>query len=177
MIHSNRLYAENELQAVEQLHILGCTDGLPVIVPLLDRVERMVLAGGLDPDLVVGELGPNMGAATTGKGTQVLVLNPEHANALASAGYNRQGIQQTLHERAGNTWAELSAVHGGPGEYPGAFIRSIPGPEYLLVLVAGGPGVYSSVMPSWGGGSHGNISVTKKIELHQKCEIPWVKNE
>jgi hypothetical protein len=352
----NRLCAEDEFQALEQLHALGCTDGLPVVVPLPHRVERMVLAGGVDPDVVMGEIGPNLGMATvekiavnavmagcepdvfpvvlacikalcdpvldmtevqstthnlgplvivngpvrhtcriasgtgalgpgyranatigravrlclinigggrpgisdmallghpgkftyclaedeesspfpplhtslgfsadestvtvvcveaphsvmtfidaddpagadrlltacaralssvaannahfahrTGTGTQVLVLNPEHAGALAAAGYDRRRIQQTLHERAGNKWADLCTVYPYKGVDPEAFVRSIPAHEYLLVVVAGGPGVYSSVMPSWGGGLHGNISATKRIELNQFCEIP-----
>ena len=60
----NLLTAANEEGAVEALHELGCTDGLPVVVPTPERVDRMVLATGLDPDLVVGEMGPGGGAAT-----------------------------------------------------------------------------------------------------------------
>ena len=52
------LSAGDEADAVEQLHELGCTDGLPVIVPTAVRVARMVLASGLDPELVLGEMGP-----------------------------------------------------------------------------------------------------------------------
>ena len=364
MSMSNHLSAVDEYKAVENLHAMGCTDGLPVIVPLPDRVERMILAGGFDSDIVFGELGPNMGVATVEKiainavmagcepdvfpvvlgalkaicdpvldmtevqstthnlgplliingpirnyckisggvgalgpgnranasigravrlcminigggrtgisdmallghpgkftyciaedeeaspltplhtslgysaedstvtaicveaphsllaftdasdsastdrlltacakalsnivannayisflkksdshnsGAQVLVLNPEHADAIAAAGYDRQQIQQTLYERAGNTWAELVKVYGGVADEPDSFFKSIPTPENLLILVAGGSGVYSAVMPSWGGGEHGNIPVTTKIEIGQSCEIPYSK--
>ena len=45
------LTAATEADALEALHELGCTDGLPVVVPTPDRVERMVLASALDPSL------------------------------------------------------------------------------------------------------------------------------
>ena len=56
--------AADEAEALEQLHEDQCTDGLPVIIPTPERVERMVVAGGLDEDLVVGVMGPQNGAAT-----------------------------------------------------------------------------------------------------------------
>ena len=40
------LDAASEHDALELLHDLGCTDGLPVVVPTADRVARMVLATG-----------------------------------------------------------------------------------------------------------------------------------
>ena len=63
----NMLQAADEAAALEQLHELGCTDGLPVVIPTQDRVDRMVLATGLDGDLVLGEMGPMMGVATVEK--------------------------------------------------------------------------------------------------------------
>jgi hypothetical protein len=56
--------ASDEDQALEDLHHLGCTDGLPVIVPTEKRVERMILAGGLAADLSLGTIGPLDGSAT-----------------------------------------------------------------------------------------------------------------
>lgn len=61
------LSALDETQAVEQLHDMGCTDGLPVIVPTAERVERMVLASGQDGAALLGEMGPAMGLATIEK--------------------------------------------------------------------------------------------------------------
>jgi len=61
------LSADDEAAALEALHELGCTDGLPVVVPTPERVERMAAAGGLDLDLVVAEMGPALGAATVAK--------------------------------------------------------------------------------------------------------------
>ena len=52
------LEARDEADAQEQLYQLGCTDGLPVIIPTEARVDRMVLASGLDGSLVLGAMGP-----------------------------------------------------------------------------------------------------------------------
>ncbi|MYE85821.1 MAG: hypothetical protein F4X31_06215 [Gammaproteobacteria bacterium] len=61
------LSAANEAAALERLHELKCTDGLPVVVPTEARVARMALASGLDRDLALGEMGPGKGIATVEK--------------------------------------------------------------------------------------------------------------
>lgn len=66
-IGSNVIEAPDEAEALEQLHQLGCTDGLPVIIPTPERVERFVLASGLDGSLELGAMGPAMGSATVEK--------------------------------------------------------------------------------------------------------------
>ena len=361
---SRRLAAASEEAALEQLHEAGCTDGLPVVVPTPARVERMVLASGLDGDRSLGRLGPNLGEATVEKaavaavmagclpdhfpvvvaavravcdprldmtevqstthnlgplavvngpavgacglavgfgalgpghranasigravrlaminigggrpgtsdmallghpgkftfclgedeesspwpplhtslgygadqsavtvactegphsvlcfpdddpevyadhllnvlaaslsglgannthfarGTQVVVLNPDHAVALADVGYDRAAVAQVLCERATRTWAELATVRSrgsginreqrDQGADAEAVVAAVSGPEALLILVAGGTGLYSAVMPSWGAGPHGNGHVTVEIDLDQACEVPGV---
>lgn len=42
----------------------------------------------------------------------------------------------------------------------------------ILVVVAGAPGLYSMVMPSWCAGPHGNIAVHAEVEFDQFCELP-----
>ena len=64
---SELLEASNEEAALEALHDLECTDGLPVVIPTAERVERLVIASGLDRDMILGELGPGMGIATVEK--------------------------------------------------------------------------------------------------------------
>ena len=51
---SNTLAARDEEAALEELHRLGCTDGLPVVIPTAERVNRMVLASGLEADMMLG---------------------------------------------------------------------------------------------------------------------------
>jgi hypothetical protein len=63
-VSNSMLSAADETEALERLHRDRCTDGLPVIIPTRERVERIMLAGGLDQDLVVGVMGPQNGAAT-----------------------------------------------------------------------------------------------------------------
>ena len=349
------LEAAVEYAAVEQLHELGCTDGLPVIVPTAVRVERMVLATGLDGDLVLGQMGPMLGAATVekvaiaavmagctpdhipvvvasvqavcdpafdltemqgtthciapllivngparhacgpiaarfgalgpghranasigralrlcmmnlggarpgtsdmallghpgkftyclaedeeaspftplhvglgfapedstvtvagvegphsvicvtdaddpdspqrllralatslanvgsnnahvGTGVAVVVVNPDHATALARAGYDRTKVSEALCELAVNRRGDLRRVNpsmarrGSDDDLVAAFAR----PEDILVVQAGGGGLYSMVMPSWCAGPHANRSVTRRIDLNPACEIP-----
>jgi hypothetical protein len=349
------LQAADEAAAVELLHELGCTDGLPVIVPTPDRVERMVLATGLDGDLVLAELGPAMGVATVEKvavaavmagclpdhaplvvaavraiadprfdltemqatthctapllivngpvraalgvasgfgalgpghrtnavvgralrlaminigggrtgesdmallghpgkftyclgeaeeaspweplhvargyrseqsvvtvvgaeaphsvmtvtdgddpsspdrvldavasafsalstnnamlrgGAGVVVLNPEHAAVLAGAGaLSRADVADAITERAGNRRAVLARqvpAFAGTGD-PDDFVRCFRSPDDVVVLVAGGGGLYSMVMPTWCAGSHQNPAVSVEVDLDQACAIP-----
>jgi hypothetical protein len=349
------LEATDEYGAVELLHELGCTDGLPVIVPTAPRVERMVLASGLDSDLVLGEVGPNLGAATVEKvavaavragrlpdhmpvvvaavravcdpafdltevqstthclaplilvngparhacgpiasgfgalgpgfranatigralrlclinlggahpgtsdmallghpgkftyclaedeeaspftplhvgrgfdaddstvtvvgveaphsvicvtdaddadspnrvlrtlaaslanvgsnnahlrgGCAVVVLNPDHAGVLAGAGYDRRTLAEALCEQAGNRRGALRALnpamagHGTDED----FVRCFRSPDDIVIVHAGGSGLYSMVMPSWCAGPHQNRAVTQPIELNPACEVP-----
>ena len=58
------LHAADESAALEALHAAGMTDGLPVIIPTEDRVQALIDRVDLDPDLVLGTLGPREGAAS-----------------------------------------------------------------------------------------------------------------
>jgi hypothetical protein len=82
------LTAPDEHRAVEDLHQLGCTDGLPVIVPTVERVERMALASGLDPAIVIGEMGPLLGMCTVEKLAACAVMAgclPDHMPVVVAA--------------------------------------------------------------------------------------------
>ena len=352
------LESVDEAQALEQLHALGCTDGLPVVIPTVARVTRMVLASGLDADLLLGEMGPMMGSATVQKvavaavmagalpdympviiaavkaviapqfdltemqatthctapliivngparfdcgpvasgfgalgpghranasigralrlammniggarpgssdmallghpgkftyclaedeehspfppmhvglgyassdsvvtvigaeaphsvlfscdaddpqeaenflaqlalgianmatnnailtgGAAVVVLNPEHAEVFARAGLTREAVRQRL-------WTLTHLPIAQLRQYGGAFADRFAGregdyrafnqPEDILILVAGGSGLYSMVMPSWCAGAHHNSAVSMAIDNNQFCEIPSV---
>jgi hypothetical protein len=56
--------ASDEADALRDLHGIEATDGLPVVIPTEARVERMVLASGLDGDLSLGTIPPADGEAT-----------------------------------------------------------------------------------------------------------------
>lgn len=351
---SNLLSATDEHAALEQLHALGCTDGLPVVVPTVDRVQRMVLATGLDGDLALGEMGPAWGAATVhkiavsavmagclpdhapvviaaikaicqpefdlaemqgtthctaplmivngparagcggiasgfgalgpghranarigralrlaminigearpgesdmalhghpgkftyclaedeesspfpplhtawgyapedsavtivgaeaphsvlfsgdaddpesaerlvhalgsaiaspvannsflgGKAAVTVVLNPDHATVLSRAGYDRARLQTRLAEVAVTPRSKLAALNPRMLNSSEEIIPAVRNPEKILLLVAGGSGLYSMVMPSWGGGPHSNSAVHAPIDVDPYCEIP-----
>ncbi|MHA3795382.1 hypothetical protein [Sphingomonas sp. YL-JM2C] len=67
MFHSAMLEAPSADAAIEALHRAGHTDGLPVVLPTAERVEAMLLHGGLDGDLVIGTVDPAGGALTVEK--------------------------------------------------------------------------------------------------------------
>ena len=349
------LSATSEAQALEDLHALGCTDGLPVVVPTRERVQRMVLACGLDGDLVLGEMGPangivsvekiavaavmagclpdymplvvaavkavidprfdltemqatthctapliivngparltcgpvasgfgalgpghranasvgralrlamiNIGGGRPGEsdmallghpgkftfclaedeehsslpplhtsrgfaredsvvtvigaeaphsalyspvgdsavdvgalvrvlaaglanlatnnavlraGSATVVLNPDHAAVFTRANVNREGIQKALFEACTFSGRELNEVGGGfaVGGDDDVSYPCFRAAEDIIVLMAGGSGLYSMVMPSWCAGAHRNAAVSVLVELDQFCEVP-----
>ena len=85
---STLLNAVDESAALEMLHSARCTDGLPVVIPIPDRVARMVLASGLDGDIVLGEMGPQWGAATVEAVAVAAVMAgslPDHMPVVVAA--------------------------------------------------------------------------------------------
>ena len=119
----------------------------------------------------------NAGSNNTyfGGGAVIVLLNPIHAGILAEAGMTRAEVQQRLAELAVTPRATLSSYAPfnpiSPGE-PGDVIPAVRKPENIVVAVAGGPGIYSAVFNSWGGGRTGGVPVTKEIELEFACELP-----
>jgi hypothetical protein len=82
------LTAENETAALEKLHDMGCTDGLPVVIPMADKVSRMILASGFEADMVLGEMGPAGGVATIEKVAIAAVMAgclPDHMPVVVAA--------------------------------------------------------------------------------------------
>ncbi|MCH1491298.1 MAG: hypothetical protein L7T24_01990, partial [Luminiphilus sp.] len=61
---ADMITAADEAAALEDLHARGCTDGLPVVIPTHERVQRMVLAAGQAGDMLLGTMGPGHGLAT-----------------------------------------------------------------------------------------------------------------
>jgi len=105
--------------------------------------------------------------AALGGGAAAAVLNPEHAQALAAAGHDRKSITEGIRDRAKRR-SDESSILGDRG--PHCFQDAAD----LLLWVAGGPGLYSAVMPTWCGGAHQNRGITKPVVIGQACEIPGV---
>ncbi|MEM7001877.1 MAG: hypothetical protein AAF529_13900 [Pseudomonadota bacterium] len=108
-------------------------------------------------------------------GAATVVLNPEHADVLARNNLSRQAASQRLWELTHLSKADRTEF-GGPfsGRHKdddGATYAAFPSPEHILLLVAGGVGLYSMVMPSWCAGAHNNSAVSVAVETDQFCEI------
>jgi len=110
-----------------------------------------------------------------GTAAVVVLLNPDHAEVLAKAGYTRESIQRELSARAVTPRSVLSALNSKFLMGEGDPIPAIRNPANIHVLIGGGGGLYSMVMPSWCAGPHGNLAVHEAIELGQVCEVPWAR--
>ena len=107
-------------------------------------------------------------------GSVAVALNPDHAGVLGRAGMKRGDVQAELHRLATNRRGDLRSLNpafAGPGGDDDE-LSAVPSPDHVLVLVAGGGGLYSSVFPSWSAGAHANPILHQRIELDQACEIP-----
>ena len=87
----------------------------------------------------------------------LVVLGPEHAATIAADGFSRADVQRYLYEHAriplrrrqqGGMWG----IHDWPRWMTTADEHAplpiVPGPEEILVAVAGGPGKHSAVVPN-----------------------------
>ncbi len=114
---------------------------------------------------------PSNNAILTG-GAATVVLNPEHSGVLSNAGLSRQDIANELFERC---FLEPELVKrlmpAFAGDDPSRRM-AFKDPSQILILQAGGSGLYSMVMPSWCAGTHCNTAVSVKVEADMFCEIP-----
>ncbi len=110
--------------------------------------------------------------AILGSGTAAVVLNPDHANVLHAAGLTRANIANELCEicfMSPDKVKNLLGAMAGPNPEKKYAFSS---PDQLLIVMAGGNGLYSMVMPSWSAGEHNNSPSSVKIEADFFCEIP-----
>ena len=107
-------------------------------------------------------------------GSAVVILNPEHAAVFEQANLSREAVQRGLYERCRYDGAELNARAGGfaVGGDDETQYDCFERPEDILVLIAGGVGLYSMVMSTWCAGAHRNTFVSVPVELDQFCEVP-----
>jgi hypothetical protein len=104
------------------------------------------------------------------RGEPLVVLGPEHARTIAESGWSKKDFKQAFWERARLPLARISpdnlprfAVYdperfGAPR--PDQEIPLCPAPSDVMVVVAGGPGKHSAVIPTFGA----TRSVTAAIE-------------
>ena len=142
------LTADDEAAALEQLHELGCTDGLPVIVPTPERVERMVLAVGHPAETALGEMGPLQGVCTVEKLAAAAVMAgclPDHMPIVVASALAMMDPAFDLAEMQGTTHATAPLI-------------IVNGPARAMCGVASGYGAL-------GPGHRANASIGRAIRL------------
>lgn len=87
----------------------------------------------------------------------IIVLTPEIATQLVNLGLNRDDFAGQVSELARTLVIERAARHDLVGDVGAAAGHA---PADLLVLVAGGPGIKMTYLPTWRGGSR---SVTRMV--------------
>lgn len=112
--------------------------------------------------------------ATLTGGSAVVVLNPDHANILAASGLDRRQIAEEIFDRCKISSEELRQLVPNFAGDPKAsnYRAAFSGPEQILIIVAGGGGLYSMVMPSWCAGAHKNSPSSVVVESEFFCEVP-----
>ncbi len=134
------------------------------------------------PDLLLRQLGrclANVGSnnANFRGGQAVVVINPDHTRVLSNAGYTAASIRHALHGYATNPLSLLREINRAVPPSKDSTdppIRAFRSPEDILVVHAGGGGLYDMVMPSWAAGPHSNRAVSKPVDVDQACAVPWV---
>ena len=107
-------------------------------------------------------------------GAATVVLNPDHAAVHHGAGLTREDIQAEIVERCTIDAKEIEKLSPGfagwseAGEKRNAFSS----PDQVLIMMAGGSGLYSMVMPSWCAGAHKNSASSVVVESDFFCEVP-----
>jgi len=145
---SKLLDADDEASALERLHELGCTDGLPVVIPTPERVERMVLAIGHPPETSLGVMGPLQGTCTAEKLAIAAVMAgclPDHMPIVVAAVLAMMDPQFDLAEMQGTTHATAPLI-------------IVNGPARRMCGVASGYGAL-------GPGHRANASIGRAVRL------------
>ncbi len=87
----------------------------------------------------------------------LVVFGPEHAATIAADGFTRADVQRHLYEHAriplarrklGGMWGLQDWPRWMATADEAAPLPIVPGPEDVLVMVAGGPGKHSAVVPN-----------------------------
>ncbi len=152
---TSSLEAADETAAACLLGDLGCTDGLPVIVPTPARVGAFL--DGLDPQTVLGVIPPRMGEATV----ESVAVNAVMAGCLPSSfailcaavravcdpSFTLDVVQGTTHNAAvlmivNDAGLDEAAVASGSGALgPGHRANATLGRALRLILINAGGGL------------------------------------
>ena len=106
-LQAPRHTAPDEGAALELFHLREWTEGLPVVIPTEGRVETMLAGTDVDPNVILGVIGPGWGEATVEKTAINAVMagcRPEHfpvvlaaVRAVCEPDFDIGEMQQTTH--------------------------------------------------------------------------------
>ena len=161
------------------------SDGLPVVTPTEERINRMLSATGRDSDEIIGPIPPAMEIATVASVATHAVMagcKPEYlpvvlgaTELMLQAEFNVNGVQGTMHGVApmmivNGPYALEIGIHGGSGCLgPGFRANASIGRAIRLILMnigAGLPGISS--MTVFGMPSRFTYCLTENSEYN-----PW----
>jgi hypothetical protein len=115
-----------------------------------------------DPTLILGKMASSMASlglnnAPISQGEWFVLFGPEHAHSLARAGLSRDDVSSYLFDHArlpaGTFRRHFSELAWAEWMKRSADDHPVPmtdHPDNIRVMVVGGPGKHSSVIPSWG---------------------------
>lgn len=177
------LAEDEENSPFPPLHVaLGFEEQDSVVTVIGAESPHSVLhsGDGDDPDqyktlldmLAIGLANAATNNAILTSGTATVVLNPEHASVLHAAGLTRQDIQSEIHDRSHFKASEINRLSTAFARKSEKDRYAFTGPEQVLVMMAGGSGLYSMVMPSWCAGAHKNSASSVLVESEFFCEVP-----
>jgi hypothetical protein len=177
------LAEDEENSPFPPLHVsLGYQEDDSVVTVVGAEAPHSVLhsGDGDDPDnykgllemLAIGVANEATNNAILTSGTATIVLNPEHALVLEKAGLTREDIAAEIHQRCRFENKRLHKLTPGFAPKPEGTRDAFKGPEQLLIMMAGGSGLYSMVMPSWCAGAHKNSPSSVVVESEFFCEVP-----
>jgi hypothetical protein len=108
-------------------------------------------------------------------GPAVVVVNPEHRAVLQGAGWTKEDVARHLQQLAVRSVADLKRAQRLPGEVAAGdedrLIPSVARPEDLLLVGAGGLGVFSAVIPPWAGRSEAVSALVPEPGCAGECFI------
>ena len=176
---------DEESSPFTPLHVsLGFKESDSVVTVIGAEAPHSVMFSGDadDPDnhkyllelLSIGIANLATNNAVLGNGSATVILNPDHAQTLSKAGLNREDIAAALFELCVHDASEIARLVPGFADRQGGDKKRycFHSPDQILIMVAGGGGLYSMVMPSWCAGAHKNSACSALVEADQFCEIP-----
>ena len=103
-------------------------------------------------------------------GEPLIVLGPEHARTIADSGWSKRDLKRAFWQRAQLRFSDFSADNLArfavidPGRFrdvpPDARVAPCVSADDVMVIVAGGAGKHSAIVPTFGA----TRSVTARIE-------------